>query len=92
MFRWFFYDDSIAESPRDDGPGGDRRWGGAETKEAENRRQGGHAEDDSDSETEVGPLLDDLDPTVAAAILTQVSCHAAQVVRPQALESSTSTL
>lgn len=72
MFRWFFYDDSIAESPRNDGFRGDHRGGGAETKDAENRRQGGGAEGGSDSETEVAPLFDDLDPTVAAAILTQV--------------------
>ena len=76
MFRWFFYDDSIEESLRNDVARDDRRVGGGDTKEAENRRQGGGVEDDSDSEAGVAPLFDDLDPTVAAAILTQVSCHA----------------
>lgn len=75
MLRWFFYEDSVAGSPHDDGGrsrgGRGGRGGGEETKEAENRGQ----EDVSGTEMGVGPRLDYLDPHVSAAILAQVSCE-----------------
>lgn len=90
MFRWFFYEDSVEESLPNDVTRGDRRVGGGDTNEAENRGQGVGAEDDSDSETGVIPLSDDLDPTVAAAILMQVSCPCGPAASEQGRRQSAS--